>query len=122
MNPLFRFVPITALCLLLAACYETFPPVLSAVVTHRGGKPQDAAQPLSPEQVVSLSAWLQDHRWGWYPVTATYGPGILISATHADGTFFRVNLMQKVLIVGQHQRSLSKEERRELHSMMGTNK
>lgn len=79
MNPLFRFVPITALCLLLAACYETFPPVLSAVVTHRDGKSQDAVQPLSPEQIVLLSAWLQDHRWGWYPVTATYGPGILIS-------------------------------------------
>lgn len=120
MNPFLRFVPITALCLLLAACYETFPPVSSAVVTHRGGKSQDAAQPLSPEQIALVSAWLQDHRWGWYPVTATYGPGILISATHADGTSSRLNLMQNVLIVGQYQRSLSKEESRELHSMMGT--
>lgn len=123
MSPFIRFVPITVLCLLLAACYETLPPVLSAAVTHRqGGQPQGAAQPLSPEQIASVSAWLQDRRWGWYPVTATYGPGpgTLILATHADGTSSRMNLMQNVLIVGPHQRSLSKEESRELHSMIGT--
>lgn len=121
MNSFVRFVPITVLCLLLAACYETFPPVSSAVVTHwQGGQPQGAAQPLSPEHIASVSAWLQDHRWGWYPVTATYGPGILILATHADGTPSRMNLMQNVLIVERHQRSLSKEESRALHSMIGT--
>lgn len=121
MSQFFRFIPITVLCLLLAACYETFPPVSSAVVTHRQGvKPQGATQQLSPEQIASVSAWLQDHRWGWYPVTATYGPGILILATHADGTFSRINLTQNVLSVGQHQRSLSKEESRELHSMIDT--
>ena len=121
MSPFIRFVPITVLCLLLAACFETFPPVSSAVVAHHQGvKPQGATQQLSPEQIASVSAWLQDHRWGWYPLTATYGPGILILATHADGTSSRMNLMQNVLIVGPHQRSLSKEECRELHSMIGT--
>lgn len=121
MSPFIRFVPITVLCLLLTACYETFPPVSSAVVTHwQAGKPQDAAQQLSPEQIASVSAWLQDHRWGWHPVTATYSPGTLIVATHADGTSSRMNLMQNVLIVGQHQRSLSEEEGRALHSMIGT--
>lgn len=121
MSPFFRFIPITVLCLLLAACYETLPPVTSAVATHRQGeKPQGAAQQLSPEQIASVSAWLQDHRWGWHPVTATYGPGTLIVATHADGTSSRINLTQNVLSLGPHQHSLSMEESRELHSMIGT--
>lgn len=120
MTALFRFLPITVLGQ-LAACYETFPAVSSAVVTHwQAGKPQDAAQQLSPEQIDSVSAWMQDHRWGWHPVTATYSPGTLIVAMHADGTSSRMNLMQKVLIVGQHQRNLSEEESRALHSMIGT--
>ena len=113
-----RLVPIVALCLSLAACYASFPPVVSAAVTHRAGQAQGAAQPLSPERIARLSAWLQGHRWGWHPVAATYGPGILIWVTHGDGSLSRVNLMRNVLIVGQHQRSLSAQESRELHSML----
>lgn len=40
--------------------------------------------------------------------------------THADGTTSSAHLMRNVLVVGQYQRSLSKEESRELHSMIGT--
>ncbi len=119
MHRFLRIAAIAALCLSLAACFASFPPMASAVMTHRNGQPQGTAQPLSPEHIARLSAWLQEHRWGWHPVTATYGPGILISVTHGDGTFSRVNLMRNVLIVGQHQRSLTAQESRELHSMLG---
>lgn len=118
MHQLLRFVATAALCLPLAACYASFPPVASASVTHREGRPQGAAQPLSSEHIARLSAWLQDHRWGWHPVTATYGPGILIWVTHGDGSLSRVNLTRNVLVVGQQQRSLSTQESRELHSML----
>lgn len=120
MRLFFRHVPITALCLLLAGCYETFTPIASARVTHwQGGAPQTDAQPLSAEQVAQWSAWLQSHRWGWHPITATYRPGVVISLTHSDGTTSTVNLMQKVLVAGMHQRELSKGECQELHSLLG---
>jgi len=120
MNSFSRFVSIAALCLLLVGCYETYPPVKSASVTHwRGGKPQGAAQLITPAQVEKLSAWLQNHRWGWHPVMATYVPATLVSVTHSDGTASSANLMQMVLIVGQNQRSLSESESQELHSIIG---
>lgn len=120
MSPFFRFVPITVLCLLLAGCYETFPPVRSASVTHWQSGKSRAPQPLSPEQIAQLSSWLQDHRWGWYSVIATNGPGTSLSVTHADGTMSSAHLMRNVLVVGQYQRSLSEHESIELHSMIGT--
>lgn len=119
MNNFPRFVSIAALCLLLVGCYATFPPVKSASVTHwQGGRPQGPAQQLTPEQVAKLSAWLQNHRWGWHPVMATYAPETLLSVTHSDGTASSANLMQRVLIVGSNQRSLSESESQELHSMI----
>jgi hypothetical protein len=120
MNNIARFVSVATLCLLLAGCYETFSPITSVNVTHwQGGKPQGAAQQLTPDQVEKLSAWLQDHRWGWHPVIATYVPANLLSVKHSDGTASSANLMQKVLIVGQNQRSLSESESQELHSIIG---
>lgn len=115
-----RFVSIAALCLLLVGCYETFPPIKSARVTHwQGGKPQGSAQQLTSEQIAQLTAWLQNHRWGWHPIIATYAPATLLSVTHFDGTAYSANLMQRILIVGQNQRSLSKSESQELHSIIG---
>lgn len=111
---------LTALCLLLVGCYETFPTIRSASVTHwKDGKPQGFAQKLTPEQVTKLFAWLQNHRWDWHPVVATYARSILVSVTHSDGTTSSANLMQKFLIVGQYQRSLSESESQELHSIVG---
>ncbi|MFZ2268081.1 MAG: hypothetical protein WAV95_10955 [Azonexus sp.] len=113
-------ISVATLCLLLAGCYETFSPIKSANVTHwPGGKPQAATQQLEPEQVEKLSAWLQSHRWGWYPVIATYLPATLLSVKHSDGTATFVNLMHKILIVGQNQRNLSESESQELHSIIG---
>lgn len=115
-----RFAAILFLCLAVAGCYETFPPIQSASVTHwQGGRPQGSAQQLTPEQVANLSAWLHSHRWGWQPVIATYAPSIIIYVVHSDGTKTSANLMQKILIVGQHQRSISEAERQELHSIIG---
>ncbi len=120
MNSYARFVSVAVLCLMLVGCYEAFPPIKSASVTYwQGGKPQGAAQQLTPEQIAKLSAWLQNHRWGWHPVIATYAPATLLSVTHADGTASSANLMKKVLIVGQSQRSLSESESQELHSFIG---
>jgi hypothetical protein len=115
-----RFAAIVFLCLALAGCYETFPPIQSGNVTHwQGGRPQGSAQQLTPEQVANLSVWLQEHRWGWQPVIATYAPAIIIYVVHSDGTKTSANLMQQVLIVGQHQRSISEAERQELLSVIG---
>ena len=114
-----RFAVILFLCLTVAGCYETFPPIQSGNVTHwQGGRPQGSAQHLTPEQVANLSAWLQSHRWGWQPVIATYAPSIIIYVVHSDGTKTSANLMQKTLIVGQHQRSISEIEHQELHSII----
>jgi hypothetical protein len=120
MNSLFRVVSVATLCIFLAGCYEKFSPIQSANVSHwQSGKPQGAARQLTPEQIKKLSDWLQNHRWGWHPVTASYLPATLLSVTHRDGTTSSVNLMQKVLIVGQNQRSLSDTECQELHSIIG---
>lgn len=114
-----RFVLIVCLCLSLAGCYETFPPIQSGNITHwQGGKPQGAAQQLAPEQVVKLSAWLQNHRWGWQPVIATYAPSIIVHVVYTDGTETSANLMQKMVVVGQYQRSISEAEHQELHSIV----
>ena len=114
-----RFVLLVCLCLSLAGCYETFPPIQSGNISHwQGGKPQGSAQQLTPEQVANLSAWLQNHRWGWQPVIATYAPSIIISVVHTDGTETSANLMQKMVVVGQYQRSISEAEHQELHSIV----
>jgi len=52
-------------------------------------------------------------------VIATYAPAIIIYVVHSDGTKTSANLMQKVFIVGQHQRSISEAERQELLSVIG---
>lgn len=115
-----RFVFIAVLCLMLGGCFEDFPQIKSASVTYwRGGRPQGTAQQLSQEKVEKLSAWLQNHRWGWHPVIASYAPATLVSVTHSDGTVSSANLMKHVLIVGQSQRSLSETESQELHSLIG---
>ena len=120
MRNISRFVAIVFLCLSVAGCYETFPPIQSGNVTYwQNGRPQGSAQQLTPEQVANLSAWLQNHRWGWQPVIATYAPAISIYVVHSDGTKSSANLMQKILIVGQHQRSIAEAERQELLSIMG---
>jgi len=121
MNSFSRFVSIATLCLPLFGCYETYPPVKSASVTYwQGGKPQATAQQLTQAQVEKLSAWLQNHTWGWHPVMATYAPATLVSVMHSDGTASSVNLMQRILIVGQSQRGLTESESRELHSIINT--
>ena len=115
-----HFVAIVFLCLLVTGCYETFPPIQSGNVTHwQNGRPQGSAQQLTPEQVTNLSVWLQNHRWGWQSVIATYLPAINIYVVHSDGTKSSANLMKKILIVGQYQRSISEVERQELLSIMG---
>lgn len=119
MDKFSRFVSIAALCIPLVGCYETHPPVTSASVTRwQHGMPLGTAQQLTSAQVAKLSAWLQNHRWGWYPVMATDTPGTLVSLTHSDGTACSVNLMQRVLIVGQNQRGLTASESQELHSII----
>lgn len=120
--PLLRFVSVAILCLVLAACDETFTSAKLAGVTvsyWQAGKPLGDERPLSPEQVEKLSAWMQGHRRGWQPVMATYAPAIFLLVKHADGTASSANLMQEVLIFGQHQRSLSVAESQELHSIIG---
>lgn len=120
MNSSCRSLAIAFLCLLLVGCYKAFPPVKSANVTHwQDGKPQATAQQLAPEQVKELSDWLQSHRWGWHPVMATYQPSRLVWINHADDTKTSANLMEMVITVGQHQRSLSETESQELHSIIG---
>jgi hypothetical protein len=115
-----RFVFVAVLCLMQGGCYETFSPIKSASVTYwYGGKPQSAMQKLTPEQIAKLSAWLQNHRWGWHPVIATYAPAIQITVSHTDGTVSSANLMKQVLVVEQKQRSLSESESQELHSFVG---
>lgn len=114
-----RFTAILFLCLAVAGCYETLPPIQSANITHwQGARPQGSAQQLTPEQVANLSAWLQRHRWGWQPVIATYAPSITIYVVHSDGTKNAANLMQEILVVGQRQRSISEAEYQELHSII----
>lgn len=120
MNSYVRFISIAVVFLMLGGCYEAFPPIKSASVTYwHEGKPQGAAQQLTREQFAKLAAWLEDHRWGWHPVTATYAPATLVSVTHGDGTASSANLMKHVLIVGQSQHSLSETESQELHSIIG---
>jgi hypothetical protein len=119
MNNIFRFILLSTLCLALTACYETFPPIKTTNVTHwQAGKPLGVAQALTPQQVDKLSAWLQNHRWGWQAVTATYAPAISLAVEHVDGTTSTANLMQKVIVVNQHQRSLSEAESQELHTII----
>lgn len=114
-----RFVAIVFLCLSVAGCYEEFPPIQAGNVTHwQNGRPQGSAQQLTAEQITNLSAWLQNHRWGWQSVIATYLPAINIHVVHSDGTKSSANLMQKILVVGQYQRSISEAEREELLSIM----
>jgi len=121
MNNISRFVSIAALCLPLVGCYETHPPVTSASVTRwQHGMPLGTAQQLTSAQAAKLSAWLQNHRWGWYPIMATDTPGTLVSLTHSDGTVSSVNLIQRILIVGQSQRGLTESESQELHSIINT--
>lgn len=120
MRNISRLIVIVFLCLLIAGCYETFSPIQSGNITYwKNGRPQDADQQLTTEQVTNLSAWLQNHRWGWQPVIATYSPKINIYIVHSNGTKSSANLMQKILIVGQYQRSISETERQELLSIMG---
>ena len=120
MNRIFRFVLLLFVCFSLAGCYETFPPIQSGHVTHwQQGKPQGAGHALSAEQVANLSAWLQNHRWGWQSVMATYPPTIMVDVVHVDGTRASANLMQRVLVVHQYQRSLSEAESNALHAMIG---
>lgn len=120
MRKVSRLAAIVFLCLAVAGCYEKFPPIQSGNVTHwQGGRPQGTAQQLAPEQVANLSAWLNNHRWGWQPIIATYAPAIIIYVAHSDGTKTSANLMQKILIVGQYQRSISEAERQELLSILG---
>lgn len=119
MNKFFHIVCVITLSLLLTACYETFSPIKTANVTHwQAGKPQGVAQQLNAQQAEKLSAWLQNHRWGWRPVVATYAPSAVLSVEHIDGTTSTANLMQKVLVVNQHQRGLSESESQELHSVI----
>lgn len=120
MNRLSRFALIVAVCFALVGCYETISPIKSASFTSwQGGKAQSTAQQLTPEQTEKLSEWLQNHRWGWHPVAATYSPAILLSFSHVDGTTSSANLMQKVLVFRQSQRSLSESESKELHFIIG---
>lgn len=119
MKNLFRFVLLVCLCLSLAGCYETFPPIQSGNVTHwQDGTLQGQAKDLTSNQIENLSAWLQNHRWGWQSVVATYAPSIIIYVVHADGTKNSANLMQKMLVVGQYQRSISEAEHQELFSII----
>jgi hypothetical protein len=120
MNRYFRFTLMFAVCFALVSCYETISPIKSASFTRwQDGKIQSTAQQLTPEQTAKLSEWLQNHRWGWHPVAATYLPAIQVSVSHVDGTTSSANLMQRVLVVRQNQRSLSEAESNELHSMIG---
>lgn len=120
MKTLSRFIVILFLSLAVAGCHETFPPIQSGSITHwQGGRPHGSEQQLTPEQVASLSAWLQSHRWGWQPVIATYAPSITLYVVHADGTKTSANLMRNILVVGQHQRSISDIEHQELRSIIG---
>lgn len=120
MRNLSRLAAILFLCLMVVGCYETFPPVQSGNVSRwQGGRPQGPAQQLTPDQVEKFSGWLQNHRWGWQSVIVTYAPSIIIYMVHSDGTKTSVNLMQNVLVVGQHQRSISQAEHEELRSIIG---
>src|SRR5574343_1184887 len=115
-----RFAAILGFCLTVAGCDDAFSPIQSAQVMYwQGGRAMGAAQQLSAEQVAQLSAWLQGHRSGWQAVIATYAPSITILAVHADGTERAANLMQRILVVGQHQRAISEAEYRQLRSIVG---
>ncbi len=120
MSRLAHSVAVVSLCVLLAGCEETFPPIKSGEVTHwQQGRLQGTAQALTPVQAAALSAWLQHHRRGWQPVMATYAPEILILVVQTDGTEYGANLMPKVLIVGQHERAISAAEHNELLAILG---
>lgn len=120
MKMLLRIASTAALVLLLAGCYETLPTIQSANLTRwQENNPQGQVRPLTAEQTAKLSAWLQDHHWGWYPVTATYRPEVVVWVTHADGTMTPIRLMKNVLTVGKSQRSLSEAESQALHAMLG---
>jgi hypothetical protein len=121
MNHLVRVIVATILCILLAGCYETTPPIQSASVTSwKSGKPQGTAKQLTDAQIAKLNVWLENHRWGWKPVLATYAPATLLLFIHSDGTISSANLMKNNLVMGQSRRSLSETESQELHSIIDT--
>lgn len=112
---------IAALVLLLTGCYQTLAPIQSASVTQwQKGKVQTAEQQLTVDQVAKLTTWMQNHRWGWHPVVATYAPETVVWVAHTDGTKSPIRLMRTVLSVGQSQRSLSEAESQELHAILVT--
>jgi hypothetical protein len=120
MKQLFRLVVATMLCMMLGACYESTPPISSATATFwQGGKQKGAAHRLTHAQIAKLNVWLENHRWGWKPVLATYAPATVLLITHSDGTISSANLMEKTLVVGQSLLSLSEPESQELHSIIG---
>lgn len=119
MNRYLRLLVIPALVITLAGCYMDSVPVKSATVTQWQSGKLVKSWELSPEQVSKLTKWLLDHRWGWHPVIATYAPNKLVSITHTDGTTSGANVMAKVIVINQSQRSLSEEESHVIHVLLG---
>ena len=120
MNQLLRFASIAVVCLALGGCYESFSPIQAGSFTRwQSGESVGAPQQLTTEQIAKLSDWLQNHKWGWHPVTGTFLPVTLLSLSHVDGTSSSANLMNKTLIVGKYQRSLSEAESQVLQSIVG---
>ena len=118
MKRITQFAFSLVLLLALTGCYVEAEPVRSATVTFwQGGRPIKSWQ-LNGKQVQGLSVWLQQHRWGWHPVAATYAPSTMIAIQHTNGAATGVNVMSKVIVLGQHQRSLSEEESTSLRALL----
>jgi hypothetical protein len=93
-------------CTILGACDLDAPKLASANVSiYQAGQPLRSWQ-LSRAQVASLEAWLVEHRAGWNPDLATYGPRVLITGTAVDGSTWGINVLGTVVVITRGQTQL----------------
>lgn len=113
---------VVAVAAMLPGCRQSLPPVQSATATFwKNEKVESSEQQLTPEQITQISDWLRNHSWGWHPVTATYRPETVLRVLHSDGSLTSINITGSVIVVGQKQRDISRQQRQELHSILVLN-
>ena len=119
MRKTFLLLLTLASCFALWGCYQALATFKSAyMIRFQSGAIPVATQELTAEQIGKLAAWLQDHPWGWQPITETYTPETVVWVTHFDDTQSPIRLARKKLVVNQSQRSLSEAESQELHAIL----
>jgi hypothetical protein len=80
-----RILAAALLSLVLSACDLSIPTLAAGHVSiQETGRPI-RSWPLSPAQLVSLDAWLKEHKSGWELNLASISPGTLVSLQDVRG-------------------------------------